>query len=155
MEENTSSCHCTPQSKQPLLHKIRMLKPLSSLVALVTWSIHIRYSQHDSALISMLWNRSFLWILLRIKSTYALASETLVRKMKTYMNKIIQMIQKMCIILLLILYLLFLVHIMILLRLANTMVEPRRLNSAISWTEIISILKPNKWVQYKSTQIIN
>lgn len=65
-----------------------------------------------------------------------------------------QIFQKMWILLLLILYLLFLVHIMILLRLANTMVEPRRLNSAISWTEIISILKPNKWVQYKSTQIM-
>ena len=42
-----------------------------------TWSIHIRYSQHDSGLSSMLWNKSFLRILLRMKSTYALASETL------------------------------------------------------------------------------
>ena len=43
----------------------------------ITWSIHIRYSQHDSGLSSMLWNKSFLRILLRMKSTYALASETL------------------------------------------------------------------------------
>lgn len=32
-------------------------------------------------------------------------------------------------------YLLFLVQIIILLRLANTMVEPRRLNSATSWIQ--------------------
>lgn len=72
-----------------------MLIPVSSLVAFFTWSIHIRYSQHDSAFISMLWNRSFLWILLRIKSTYALASATLLRKRKTYIsNKWYQLLRK-------------------------------------------------------------
>ena len=53
-----------------------------------TWSIHIRYSQHDSGLSSMLWNKSFLRILLRMKSTYALASETLkLRKNYLYKNE--------------------------------------------------------------------
>ena len=47
------------------------------IIMAITWSIHIRYSQHDSGLSSMLWNKSFLRILLRMKSTYALASETL------------------------------------------------------------------------------
>lgn len=52
----------------------------------ITWSTHIRYSQHDSGLSSMLWNKSFLRILLRMKSTYALASETLKLK-KNYLYK--------------------------------------------------------------------
>lgn len=49
-------------------------------------------------------------------------------------------------------YLLFLVQIIILLRLANTMVEPRRLNSATSWgKKQIYIGNIGSWNMYLKT----